>query len=132
MNVLTLPSRPISEQIAAVEKGLPSNTLALLAELMELPKISLIEGLKLVQRTVTAREKKGERFSAVESERLFRVIRARTLARNVFTTDAAVAEWMNSPERSLGNKSPLELLATDLGSQKVENVLKGMMHGVPL
>ncbi len=44
MNVLTLPSRPISEQIAAVEKGLPSNTLALLAELMELPKISLIEG----------------------------------------------------------------------------------------
>jgi putative toxin-antitoxin system antitoxin component (TIGR02293 family) len=132
MSVLTLPQRPLSEQIRAIEQGLPARTLGDLAELMGLPKATLIAGLKLVQRTITAREKSNERFSAVESERLYRLVRVRDLARNVFTSDAAVAEWLNAPDRSLGNKAPLEMLATDLGSQKVENLVRAMMHGIPV
>lgn len=131
-SILTLPGRPLDEQIRALERGFPSNTLALLADLMGWPKARLIEGLQLVQRTVTEREKKHARFSPVESERLYRVVRIRGLAREVFSSDAAVADWLNSPDRGLAGKKPLELLSTDLGAQKVENLIRAMAHGVPL
>ena len=78
-------------------------------------------------RTITQREKKHERFSPMESERLYRVVRVRALAREIFSADAAVAEWMSVADRSLGNRTPLEMLATDLGVQKVESLLRAMM-----
>lgn len=131
MSVMSLPERSLNEQIRTVERGLPSRALAEIARVLGLPKARIVEGLKLVQRTVTEREKTRSRFSAVESERLFRVVRVRALARETFATDAAVAQWMNLPDRSLGNRAPLEMLATDLGAQKVESLLRAMMHGVP-
>jgi putative toxin-antitoxin system antitoxin component (TIGR02293 family) len=131
MSVLTLTSRPLAEQIRSVERGLPSSALAEIAAILGMPKARIIEGLRLVLRTVTQREKKHERFSPMESERLYRVVRVRALAREIFSTDAAVAEWMSAPDRSLGNRTPLEMLATDLGAQKVESLLRAMMHGVP-
>jgi putative toxin-antitoxin system antitoxin component (TIGR02293 family) len=131
MSVLTLTSRPLAEQIQTLERGLPSSALAEIAATLGLPKARIIEGLKLVLRTVTQREKTRERFSAMESERLYRVVRVRALAREIFSTDAAVAEWLNVADRSLGARTPLEMLATDLGAQKVEGLLRAMMHGVP-
>jgi putative toxin-antitoxin system antitoxin component (TIGR02293 family) len=131
MSILTLATRPLNEQIQTVERGFPSSALAEIAAALGLPKARIIAGLKLVLRTVTQREKKHERFSPMESERLYRVVRVRTLAREIFSADTAVAQWMSSPDRSLGNRTPLEMLATDLGAQKVEGLLRAMMHGVP-
>ena len=131
MSIFTLTSRPLAEQIQTIERGFPSSALAEIAAILGLPKARIIEGLKLVVRTITQREKKHERFSPMESERLYRVVRVRALAREIFSADTAVAEWMSVPDRSLGNRTPLEMLATDLGAQKVENLLRAMMHGVP-
>jgi putative toxin-antitoxin system antitoxin component (TIGR02293 family) len=131
MSVLALTKLPLSEQIKAVETGLPSGTLTALARNLGISKTRIIDGLKLVQRTVTEREKNHERFSPMESERLFRVARVHARARNIFSTDHAVAEWMNEPDDFLSGKAPLEMLTTDLGAQKVEALLDGMMHGVP-
>lgn len=81
---------------------------------------------------MTEREKKHERFSTAESERLYRIVRVRGLARETFSSDAAVAEWLGAADRSLGGRAPLEMLATDLGAQKVESLLRAMIHGVPV
>ncbi|MBS0399313.1 MAG: DUF2384 domain-containing protein [Proteobacteria bacterium] len=131
MSVLTLTARPLSEQIRTLERGLPSSALAEVAATLGIPKARIVEGLNLVLRTVTQREKKRERFSPSESERIYRVVRTRALAREIFSTDAAVAEWLSSPDRSLSARTPLEMLATDLGARKVEGLLRAMMHGVP-
>ena len=88
--------------------------------------------MKLAQRTITSREKTGKPFTLEESERLLRVLRLHRLARQVFTTNEAVAQWLSAPDRSLGMKSPLEMLATDVGAAKVENLAQAMMHGVPI
>ncbi len=66
-----------------------------------------------------------------ESERLMRVVRVQRLAREVFTTDEAVAEWLRTPDRTLGMKAPLNMLTTDIGTAKVENLARAMIHGVP-
>jgi putative toxin-antitoxin system antitoxin component (TIGR02293 family) len=131
MSILALTSRPLNEQIRTVERGFPSSALAEIAAMLGLPKARIIEGLHLVLRTVTQREKKHERFSPMESERLYRVVRVRSLAREIFSVDTAVAQWMSTPDRSLANRTPLEMLATDLGAQQVEGLLRAMMHGVP-
>ncbi|HXT47595.1 MAG TPA: antitoxin Xre-like helix-turn-helix domain-containing protein [Gemmatimonadaceae bacterium] len=132
MSVMTLTERPLGEQIEVLERGLPSSALGEIATALGLPKARIIKALKLVLRTMTEREKKHERFSPAESERLYRIVRARSLAREIFSSDAAVAEWLGAPDRSLGGRAPLEMLATDLGAQKVEGLLRAMIHGVPV
>jgi len=129
---MTLTERPLGEQIEVLERGLPSSALGEIATALGLPKARIIKALKLVLRTMTEREKKHERFSPAESERLYRIVRARSLAREIFSSDAAVAEWLGAPDRSLGGRAPLEMLATDLGAQKVEGLLRAMIHGVPV
>jgi putative toxin-antitoxin system antitoxin component (TIGR02293 family) len=132
MNVLTLADRLPNEQIAALERGLPSASLAQIAGMLNLPKQSIIAALRLAQRTITLREKTRKPFTLEESERLLRVLRLHRLARQVFTSNEAVAQWLSAPDRSLGMKSPLEMLATDVGAAKVENLAQAMMHGVPI
>jgi putative toxin-antitoxin system antitoxin component (TIGR02293 family) len=85
----------------------------------------------LFEHDVSKRWAEARRIKPMESERIYRVARVRALAREIFSADAAVAEWMSVPDRSLGNRTPLEMLVTDLGAQKVENLLRAMMHGVP-
>jgi len=132
MNVLTLADRLPNEQIAALERGLPSASLAQIAGMLNLPKQTIIAALRLAQRTITLREKTRKPFTLEESERLLRVLRLHRLARQVFTTNEAVAQWLSAPDRSLGMKSPLEMLATDVGAAKVENLAQAMTHGVPI
>jgi putative toxin-antitoxin system antitoxin component (TIGR02293 family) len=60
------------------------------------------------------------------------VIRAQKLAREVFSSDAAVAQWLTAPDPALGKRSPLAMLSTDVGAAQVHNLLQAMIHGVPL
>ena len=129
--LLNLAKKSESEQIAAIERGFPSYSLEQIAAQLGVSKQSIISGLKLVHRTISAREKAKKPFTMEESERLMRVVRVQRLARQVFTTDEAVAEWLRTPDRSLGMKAPLNMLTTDIGTAKVENLAKAMIHGVP-
>jgi putative toxin-antitoxin system antitoxin component (TIGR02293 family) len=130
--VLELPGKSATEQIAALERGLPSSTLNEISALLNLPKGNILKKLKLAQRTITLREKSGKRFTLEESERLLRVLRVRRIVREVFQTDQAVSDWLIAPDASLGKKSPLEMLTTDVGAAKVENLARAMVHGVPI
>jgi len=131
-DLMELADKPPMEQIAAIERGLPSGALNQIARRLGLPKRRIINSLRFAQRTITAREKAKGRFTTDESERLLRVLRVRRIVRDVFTSDEAVAEWLNAPDRSLGLRTPLEMLATGLGAAKVENLARAMVHGVPL
>ena len=132
MSVFALADKPASEQIAAIEHGLPGSTLRQIVEVLGLPQKAVIQALRFAPRTVALRASRHEPFSATESERLLRVVRLRKLAREVFSTDDAVAQWMTTPDPALGERTPLEMLATDLGAARVENLVRAMIHGVPV
>jgi putative toxin-antitoxin system antitoxin component (TIGR02293 family) len=132
MSILTLVEKPAAEQISAIERGFPSESLDQIAKMLGLSKQRIIGSLKFAQRTVSQREKTGRRFTLEESERMLRVLRAHRIVREAFTTDEAVAQWLNTPDRSLGGKSPLDMLATDVGAATVENLARAMIHGVPI
>ncbi len=132
MSVLALADKPYEVQIAAIERGLPGSTLRQIVEVLGLSQKAVVEALGFAPRTVALRVSRKQAFSSVESERLFRVIRMRKLARDVFATDEAVARWLVTPDRTLAGRTPLAMLATDLGTAKVERLLLAMIHGVPV
>ncbi len=132
MSILALARKPPLTQIRAIEKGLPSTSLSEIATALGISKSKLIEHLRFAPRTVTQREKCGNRFTMEESERLLRIVRVRHLLKELFTTDEAIAEWLEAEDDFLGNRTPLAMLSTDVGTAKVENLVKGMIHGVPV
>ena len=132
MTVMQLVEQSPAAQVAAIEKGLPSHVLHQLVSLVGLSQKVLLDALGLAPRTITHRVHRSQRFSATESERLLRVIRIQKLAREVFSTDAAVAEWLTAKDSALGKRTPLAMLSTDVGAAQVTNLLQTMIHGVPL
>ena len=50
----------------------------------------------------------------------------------MFSTDAAAAQWLTTKDDSLGKRTPLAMLSTDVGTAQVTNLLQAMIHGVPL
>jgi len=132
MTVFQLVEQSPTLQVVAIEKGLPSRVLHQLVALVGVSQKVLLDALGLAPRTIGHRVNKHQRFSATESERLLRVIRAQKLAREVFSTDAAVAQWLTAPDPALGKRTPLAMLSTDVGAAQVHNLLQAMIHGVPL
>lgn len=131
-DLFELPETPISNQIAVIERGLPGSALAAIAKDLGIAKHRILAGLNLPQRTIAERERTQQRLSADESERLLRLLRVRKLARLVFSTNSAVAEWLSTPDRALRDQAPLDMLRTDLGTATVENLIRAMAHGVPV
>lgn len=132
MSVFSLAEKSPAEQIAAIQRGLPGSALRQIVAGIGLSQKAIVAALGLSPRTVALRASRGQAFSAAESERLLRVIRMRRQAREVFATDAAVAQWLSTADPALGGRTPLEMLATDVGATKAGNLLLAMIHGVPV
>lgn len=60
----------------------------------------------------------------------FRAARIFALAADVLESKENARKWMHSPQLSLGGKVPSELLSTDAGTEKVENLLIRIEYGV--
>ncbi|PYN77824.1 MAG: hypothetical protein DMD96_22660 [Candidatus Rokuibacteriota bacterium] len=112
-----------------LRKGLPFAALESVAARFGLAPHELVVLLALAPRTM-ARRKAEQRLRADESDRLFRVTRIAALSEEVLGTTQRARHWLHSPNRALGNRTPLALLDTDLGVRQVEDLLSRIAHGV--
>jgi uncharacterized protein (DUF2384 family) len=55
----------------------------------------------------------------------------RALLRQVFSSDAAVDEWLETPDRSLEWLSPRDMALQHGGLQRVRELIVRMIHGIP-
>lgn len=78
-----------------------------------------------------ARGRHSDHRHPVSSRRTIESRRKRVakLARKLFSSDAAVAQWLSTPAPALGGRRPEELLKTEAGAAEVEGVLEGISHG---
>lgn len=125
VTLFELLKRPDRERISALERGFTASQLQELSDTLGLSRRQIKNGLSL-----GARRRRG-RFTLGESERLLRVASLHAQLRAIFTTDAAVGNWLVCPTRGLNQRTPLALLVTDLGSINVSNLVKAMAQGVP-
>lgn len=117
------------ELIGIVRSGLPLAALVAVMRLLDLSADSISLPLSLPKRTL-ARRKNQKRLSAEESDRLLRLARVAAAALHTFGDASKASDWLQRPNRALGNVTPLSRLDTDVGVRQVERVLGRIEHGV--
>ena len=116
--------------IERLEKGL---TIATVHSLRVRANLSDAEIYQLIapRRTLNRREASGQLLSSEEADKAVRVARVTARARQVFAGQSAyAAAWLRQPNTSLGDRTPLQLLATESGALAVEEQLIGIEHGM--
>ena len=112
-----------------VERGLPVGAYEAVAEALELTPVEEDRLLQVSLRT-RARWKKRARLDAATSDRLVRLARILALAMLVLEDRENAVAWLREPSPALGGRSPLAVVASDPGAEKVSNMLYQMEHGV--
>jgi putative toxin-antitoxin system antitoxin component (TIGR02293 family) len=70
-------------------------------------------------------------LSSEEADKAVRVARVTARAQQVFVGQPAyAAAWLRELKPSLGDRTPLHLLATESGALAVEEQLTGVEHGM--
>jgi putative toxin-antitoxin system antitoxin component (TIGR02293 family) len=123
--------RDVSDRIAEVREGLPLSELTQLAQTLSISHDQLAGILGITVRTLQRKAGADERLGPAASDRLARVKRILELANHVLGDQHRASRWMTSASRPLGGELPLQLLDTDIGTQRVEQELYQIKYGIP-
>ncbi|KKO45300.1 antitoxin [Arsukibacterium ikkense] len=114
----------------ALHNGFSYSVFDKLATLSTLDKKQLAAVCQLAPATLARRAKTGK-FTQDESDRLHRFTTVLVAANALFNDDmAATKRWLTEPVYGLGDKAPLEMLATSAETQAVLDLIGRLEHGV--
>jgi putative toxin-antitoxin system antitoxin component (TIGR02293 family) len=127
----TLGVRVSSQQdlISAVRRGLRTAAVEAVMEELDAPATDVLPALHIARRTMERRKAQG-RLLPQESERVYRLAKILAFAESVLGSREKARHWLNSPNRALGNVTPLSLTETEAGADEVTNVLGRIEFGV--
>ena len=128
LQTIGLTSRP-AELIRAVKAGLPIRTFRALAEALAVSEGTLA-GLAGISGTTLTRRKRAGHLSFDESEHVLRIATLLERATQVFEDVQGAADWLKTPNLSLGDATPLNYADTEIGAREVENLLGRIEYGV--
>ena len=128
--VLGRSIKSFAELADLIRKGLPSGSLIVLGEKLDLKNAALSETLGIPQRTLTRRLSRHSRLTVAESDRTVRLARVYATAVEMIGNAGKAAGWLRTPNRALGGQVPIDQLDTDLGAREVENILGRIAYGV--
>ncbi len=117
---------PGSQLVDRLGAGLPAAIFPALAARLDLPAKALARALGLSERTLRNRKRM---LTADEAERSFRAFRVFKRATAVLGDEDEARAWINTPQRALGERKPLDLLVRDVGAEEVLNVLAAIDDG---
>lgn len=131
------------ELFDAVEAGVPTDLVDVIAGATGQPAAAVIDMLGVSATTLRRKEEAGEPLPDVAGHRVMGLLRiAATLRRlledsgdpealSTFDLDAWLARWMRQALPELGGKTPAELLRNPEGQRAVEQILERMRGGLP-
>ena len=128
LHELGLATHP-GDLIDAVKAGLPTDVFRALVGALSISETSLASVTGISGTTLTRRKRSGH-LSPAESEHVLRIATLLDRARQVFDDAEGAAEWLKTPNLSLGDKIPLEYADTEVGAREVENLLGRIDYGV--
>ena len=111
------------------EKGLTKASLLKLASFLELSTAQMAHLLPVTERTIQ-RYSRTTRLSRSVSEHILEIARVAVRGVDVFEDKDRFLAWMGRLNVALGNRKPLDLLASTLGINLVIDELGRIEHGV--
>jgi putative toxin-antitoxin system antitoxin component (TIGR02293 family) len=126
--VLGITARSDDEILQLIEKQLPLETL----NLMMRNGIAREEVYSLIvnPRTLKHRRSRRQPLSVEESERAVRVGRILATAQTVLGERDAALNWLRTPKKRFGGRTPMEMIATEVGARMVEEMLIQIDEGM--
>ncbi|WP_448118184.1 type II RES/Xre toxin-antitoxin system antitoxin [Pseudomonas serbica] len=126
---LGLPSRG-TRLHDLVREGLPFEFLDRIANVLQMQREDITKAICVPHTTLVRRAKAG-RFNPVESDRFVALVTVFEEALSLFENDVATAtEWMNSPDRGLGSRRPMDMLGTRVETKAVLDLIGRLERGV--
>lgn len=126
---LSTPIRSEVDLLERLEKGLSVNVVRAVRARLGLTDEEIYQ-LVAPRRTLTRREVEGQPLTAEEADRVVRIARVAARAQQVFGARAEYAqEWLRTPQHTLGDRSPIQLLGRESGARAVEELLLALEHG---
>lgn len=114
----------------ALHEGFSYSIFDKLSLVSMLDKKQLAQVCQLAPATLARRAKLGK-FTQDESDRLHRFATVLVAANALFDKDmAATKRWLTEPVYGLGDKAPLDMLATSAETQAVLDLIGRLEHGV--
>jgi putative toxin-antitoxin system antitoxin component (TIGR02293 family) len=115
--------------VESVREGYRTRVGQVFSKILEMQSVDLLARLGIPKRTAERRLTQ-ERFTAEESDRLYRAMNITRYAIEIFGDADTAAAWMKERNPALGGVAPLSLLDTDPGVLKVREVLTRIDYGV--
>lgn len=106
---------------ALIDAGFSSETVCVLFERGVIS--ATVRDQIIPYNTLKRRLAHGSRLTALESDRLFRVVRVIAIAEELFGDQQKAKRWLSTSKSRFSGKSPFAMLCTFQGSQLVEEVL---------
>jgi putative toxin-antitoxin system antitoxin component (TIGR02293 family) len=122
--------RSAAEWRSVVSRGVPIASAEALKRRFAIADDVLAALLGVSGKTLSRARTAESRLDPVASDRLFRVARIGALAIVVLEGEPQAIQWLKQPQIGLGGATPLDFLATDVGSGEVERLLLRIEHGV--
>jgi len=111
--------------------GLPVEEFDGLREMLGLSVDQMAAKIGISVATLSRRRARKQALDRDHSDRLMRYARLYWMAVNFFDGETAAARnWLASPARSLGGRSPSEFAETEIGAREVEDLIGRLEHGV--
>lgn len=126
-----LKKKPTSvlDWVQVIRNGLPAAAIDALLGAIQLSQAELARAVGIPERTLARRKREGV-LSSEESAKLLRLARVASRANEVFESTESSIHWLKAPNASLGGRTPLSLLDTDIGAESVLDTLGRIEHGV--
>lgn len=114
--------------VEMVEEGLPTESVDVLRR--EGLSFSEVHDLVLPARTLKHRQAKHQALSIDETDRTVRVARVLALAKRVFGNHDKGLAWLRRSNKRLNNRTPLEVLRSEVGGELVRQLLYQIDEGI--
>lgn len=120
--------RTEADLLAAIREGFPQTVIEEVMHAAGLTLKELAASLDLSPRSLQRRRREG-RLARYESDRIYRLARIIALAKHYLGDDEMAIRWLRRRNRALGGSAPLQMIDTEPGARKVENVLGRIAYG---
>jgi putative toxin-antitoxin system antitoxin component (TIGR02293 family) len=118
--------------IEGIKKGYPIKRFNSLKDYLGLNSKEVAKLANISLATIHRRKTSGH-LTPDESEKIYRLEKLHTIAREVMGNDNdSVKSWFNTPQTVFGGKKPLEYAETLPGCEEIERVLRRMEQGIIL